>query len=106
MDIRGIYVHDGRLLQVVEDTLLDTLTMHVELPASEWADNLVPRLLVFDEVYGYMVYEGPFDGSPAILAMSIVGEQGRWIRVRMDTNAGYRELYCTAVKVFEPSGVA
>jgi hypothetical protein len=99
MDIDGIYVHDGRLLRVVEDTERDTLTMEVELPASEWAEELVPRSLVFEDVYGYQVSEGPFAGAPAILAMTIVGEEGRWRRVRLDTNAGYREFYCTAVKL-------
>jgi len=101
MDISTIYVHDGRLLRVVEDTERDTLTMEVELPKDEQSDDLVPRLLVFDDAYGYQVFEGPFEGCPAILDMQVVGEQGRWRRVRLDTNAGYREVYCTAVRTLE-----
>ena len=99
MDISNIYVHDGRLLRVIEDTERDTLTMEVELPASPESEELVPRLLVFEDVHGYQIFDGPFDGIPAILDMQIVGEQGRWRQVRIDTNAGHRELYCTSVRV-------
>ena len=101
MDISKIYVHDGRLLRVIEDTERNTLTMEVELPASPECDDLVPRLLVFEDVFGYQVFDGPFEGIPAILDMQIVGEQGRWWQVRVDTNAGRRELFCTAVRVVE-----
>ena len=69
MEIPDIYVHDGRLLRVVEDTEQNTLTMEVELPRNESSNDLVPRLLVFEEAYGYQVFEGPFEGCPAILDM-------------------------------------
>jgi hypothetical protein len=91
MDISNIYIHDGRLLRVIEDAECDTLTMEVELPANPDSDELVPRLLVFDNVHGYQVFDGPFDGIPAILDMKVAGEQGRWRQVRIDTNAGHRE---------------
>ena len=106
MDISNIYVHDGRLLRVIEDTERTTLTMEVELPASPESEELVPRLLVFEDVHGYRVFEGPFHGIPAILDMQIVGEQGRWRQVRIDTSAGHRELYCAAVRVVEYGRVA
>jgi hypothetical protein len=101
MDISNIYVHDGRLLRVIEDSEQDTLTMEVELPARPDSDELVPRLLVFDDVHGYQIFDGPFQGVPAILDIRVVGEQGRWSRVRIDTNAGHRELFCTGVRVLE-----
>jgi hypothetical protein len=43
--------------------------------------------------------EGPFAGVPVILEMKVVGAQDRWLRVRIDTNAGHRELFCTGVQV-------
>jgi hypothetical protein len=106
MDTSNIYVHDGRLLRVIEDTKLDTLTMEVELPARPDSDEVVPRRLIFDDAYSYQVFEGPFQGCPALLNMQVVGEQGRWHRVRIDTNAGYRELFCTGLRVleYEPTG--
>jgi hypothetical protein len=105
MDISNIYVHDGRLLRVIEDVERDTLTMEVELPLSPDSDDLVPRLLVFEDVHGYQVFDGPFQGIPAILEMQVVGEEGRWRRVRIDTNAGNRELFCTGVRVLEHNTV-
>jgi hypothetical protein len=101
MDISRIYVHDGRLLRVIEDTERDTLTMDVELPVNPDSDDLIPRLLVFDEVHGYRVFDGPFQGVPDILDMQVVGKQGRWWQVRIDTNAGYREFFCTGFTVIE-----
>jgi hypothetical protein len=95
------YVHDARLVRVIEDTERDTLTMEVDLPISPDSDELVPRLLIFDDAYGYQVFEGPFQGCPAILDLKLVGEQGRWHRIRLDTSAGHRELYCTGVQVVE-----
>src|SRR5438105_13157832 len=106
MEIADIYVHDARLLRVIEDSERDTLTMEVELPVNANSDELVARKLVFADVHSYQVFEGPFQGCPAILGMQIVGHQDRWQRVRVDTNAGYRELYCTAVSVMDHERLA
>ena len=106
MEITDIYVHDGRLLRIIEDTEQARLTMEVELPKDEWSDELVARRLVFDDAYGYQVFEIPFHGCPTILDIQIVGEQGRWRRVRLDTNAGYREVHCKGVRVLEREGVS
>jgi hypothetical protein len=101
MDLASIYVHDGRLLRVIEDTEYATLTMEVELPVDPNSDDLLPRLLVFEQVHGYKVFEGAFQGPPAILDMQITGEQGRWRQVRIATNAGHREFFCTGVRLLE-----
>jgi hypothetical protein len=102
MDISGIYVHDGKLLRVIEDTEQEKLKMAVLLPADPMSDKLVPRFLVFEEVYGYQIFEGRVAGCPVILELSVVEQSGRWSRVRIDTNHGYRELYCTEVRLCEP----
>jgi hypothetical protein len=102
MDISDIYVHDGRLLRVIEDAQKETVTMEVLLPADPMSDELVPRLLVFEDVYGYQIFEGRVDGCPVILDLSVVeklGNLGKWSRVRLDTNHGYRELCCISVRV-------
>lgn len=103
MEISDIYVHDGKLLRVVEDAEQEKIKMAVLLPASPMSEELVPRLLVFDDVYGYQIFEGRVAGCPVILGLSVVEAAGRWSRVRLDTNHGYRELYCTSVRVCEPS---
>src|SRR5476651_159376 len=99
MDISGIYIHDGRLIRVIEDAESATLTMECELPATEWSDDLVPRTLVFENVYNYRVCEGAIVGCPTLLDLTITGERERRTCLRIDTTAGYRELDCTAVKI-------
>jgi len=101
MDLSGIYIHDGKLLRVIEDTEPATLIMECRLPATKWSDDLVPRLLVFDDVYNYRVCEGPIVGSPTLLDISVVGERDGRSCLRIDTTAGYRELDCRDVKVQE-----
>jgi len=99
MDISTIYIHDGRLLRVIEDAEATRLTMECELPASEWSDDLVPKLLVFDDVYNYRVCEGAMVGCPTLLDMEVVGERDGRTSLRLHTTAGYRELDCSAVRV-------
>ena len=106
MKISDIYVHDAQLHRVIEDIEADTLTMEVELPILERDEQQEPRLLVFDDAYNYQVFEQPWHGLVTILDMHIVGEQGRWHHVRIETNAGYRELFCTGVRVLEHDHVA
>ena len=98
MDISGIYIHDGRLLRVIEDAESHTLTMECKLPAAEWSDDLVPRLLVFEDVCNYRVCEGAITGCPTLLDLTIIGVRESRTSLRIDTTAGYRELDCTGVK--------
>jgi hypothetical protein len=102
MDISDIYVHDGRLLRVIEDAEGPTLTMECELPANEWSDDLVPKLLVFEDVYRYRVCEGAIVGCPTLLRLEIIGERNGRTTLRLDTTAGYRELDCKAVRIVNP----
>jgi hypothetical protein len=99
MAISDIYVHDAQLHRVVEDIETDRVTMHVDLPIIEREEQHEPRLLVFDDAFNYQVYEQPWHGLVTILGMHVVGEQGGCHRVRIETNAGYRELFCTGVRV-------
>lgn len=106
MDISSIHFHDTQILRVIEDCAADTLTMEVEYPV-DWERNVFEkRLLVFDDVHGYQVFEGPFHGLPTILDAGIIGTEDRWSRLRLDTNAGRRELSCTAVRLREYNHVA
>ena len=109
MEISDIYVHDGKLLRVIEDAQKETVTMDVLLPANSISDDLVPRYLIFEEVYGYQIFEGRVVGCPTILDLSVVeklGNLGKWSRVRLDTTHGYRELCCTSVRVCDHESVA
>ena len=99
MEISEIYVHDAQLHRVIEDIEADTVTMEVELPILERNEEQEPRLLVFDDAYNYQVFEQPWTGLVTILDMHVVGEKGRSRQVRIETNAGYRELHCSGVRV-------
>jgi hypothetical protein len=99
MEISDIYVHDAQLYRVVEDIEAHTVTMEVDLPILERDEEQEPRLLVFDETYNYQVFEQPWKGIVTILDMHVVGTKGNWKQVRIETNAGYRELYCIGVRV-------
>ena len=99
MEISDIYVHDAQLHRVIEDVEANTVTLEVELPMLERNEEQEPRLLVFDDAYNYQVFEQPWDGLVTILDMHVIGEHGRSRRVRIETNAGYRELFCTGVRV-------
>ncbi len=101
MDISNIYIHDGRLLKVIEHTETATITMECELPANEWSDDLVPKLLVFENVLNYQVCEGAIVGCPTMLDLKIVGERGGRSTLRLDTTAGYRAIDCRGVSVVD-----
>ena len=99
MDFSAIHFHDTKILRVIEDCAVDTLTMEVMYPV-DWEHNVFEkRLLVFDHVHACQSFDGPFHGCPTILDASIISTEGRWSRVRLETNAGRRELSCTAVRL-------
>lgn len=99
MDLSSIYIHDGRLLRVIANTETRTLTMECELPKTEWSDDLVPKLLVFEDVYHYRVCEGAVWGCPTLLDIHAIGERDGRTTLRLETTAGYRELDCRAVRI-------
>jgi hypothetical protein len=99
VNISEIYVHDGQLHRVVEDIDANTVTMEVDLPILERDEEQEPRLLVFEDAYNYRVFEQPWSGPLTMLDMHVVGEEGSAKQVRIETNAGYRELFCSRVRV-------
>jgi len=101
MDLDSIHFHDTGILKVIEDTESDTLTMEVEYPV-DWENNRFERRrIVFDDVLNYRVAEGPFQGSPTILNVKVISEDKSRTRIRLETNAGERELSCSAVRLEE-----
>jgi hypothetical protein len=99
MDISDIHFHDTQILRVIEDTATDTLTMEVDYPV-DWEHNVFEhRKLVFSDAYNYQVHEMPFSGVPTILNVDILGTSGRWTRLRLQTNAGFREVICVSVSL-------
>jgi len=102
MDISNIHFHDTVIHRVIEDASAKTLTMEVCYPVDWEHDVYEPRLLIFDDFHHYHVEEWELYGDePTILDVKIVGEEGRWTRLRLETTAGYRELSCDAVRLAE-----
>ena len=53
----------------------------------------------------YEIHEGPFAGNPTILDIIEDGKRigdkiERW-KLKIETNAGYRTLFCTNVRIVE-----
>jgi hypothetical protein len=106
MEIPNIYVHDGKIIRVIEEPEQARLTMVVSLPILEHDEQLESRLLIFEDVYGYHVVEGCINGCPTLLNFNVIGQEERWSRVRLDTNVGYREILCRSVRVIQHQNVA
>lgn len=99
MDLDSIQFHDTRILRVIEDTESNTLTMEVEYPV-DWENNrFEKRKIIFDDILNYRVVEGTFQESPTILDVKVISEDGCRTRIRLETNAGERELCCSAVRL-------
>lgn len=98
MDLSDIHWHDSLILGVTMDCSKAQLRLHVEYPVNWEQNKFEPRDIVFTDAYGYREHEGPFAGSPTILSASVSSE-GQFHLVRLETNAGYRELRCSGVRV-------
>ena len=102
MRIQDIHWHDSIILGVTllpEDDTLQLRLSYVE----DWDNDMyADRTVLFADAYGYKEFEGPFAGCPTILGADIVGHHGEWKLLRIDTNAGHRELFFKEVELLEP----
>ena len=92
-----IHWHDTLILSVRITPEKDLIEMRLLYPEGWRADSYAERFVVFENAYGYKEFEGPFEGSPAILSVAVVGKHDRWSQLRIETNAGYREVFCEGV---------
>jgi hypothetical protein len=99
VDLSSIHFHDTKIFKVIEDTENDLLTMEVNYPV-DWNNNeFEKRRLVFENILNYQVNEIAFSGSPTILDARILQEEERRTRIRLETNAGHRDLSCSAINL-------
>ena len=96
MSVDEIHWHDAVILGVSIDPEKATLRLKVDYPTNWEAAVYEHKEIVFSNAYGYQEHEGPFVGCPTILSAS-VSPAGHFFLVRMETNAGYREVGCSAV---------
>jgi hypothetical protein len=105
INLSEISFHDSELIKVIENTKTDDLIFNVDWP-KDWENSVfVNANLIFEHVLNYEVHEGPFVGSPTILEVNVIGEQlfnnVKRIKIKIETNAGYRSLFCTNMKLIE-----
>lgn len=88
-----IHWHDSLILSVRITPEKDLIEMRLLYP-EEWRSNsYAERTVIFDNAYGYKEFEGPLEGSPTILSVAVVATHDRWSQLRIETNAGYREVF-------------
>ncbi|TXT31024.1 MAG: hypothetical protein FD131_1269 [Rhodocyclaceae bacterium] len=85
--------HDSLILSVSINTEADKIEMLVLLPDEAGSEQTI----AFKNAYGYKEFEGPFQGSPVILSVSAAEQNEQWSKVTIETNAGYRELFCSEI---------
>ncbi len=94
MRLDDIHWHDSLILNVRITPEKDVIEMRLLYP-EEWRTNTyAEKTVVFEDAYGYKEFQGPFEGSPTILSVEVVGKNERWSQLRIETNAGYCEVYC------------
>lgn len=92
-----IHWHDSLILSVRITPERDLLEMRLLYPEEWRANSYAERTVVFRDAYGYKEFEGPIEGSPTILSVTVVETKDRWSLLRIETNAGYREVFCSEV---------
>ena len=99
MDLASIHFHDAQIFKVIEDTQQNTLTMEVEYPVDWESNKFERRQLIFEDALDYTIVEIPFQGAPTILGVKVITSEGCRKRIRLETNAGARELSFSAVRL-------
>ena len=91
MNIDHIHWHDCVVCSVTIDEEASQVRLHVEYPVDWERNEFAPRVIDFSNAFAYKEFEGPFVGRKSLLAAS-VSEAGSGHVVRIETNAGYREV--------------
>lgn len=94
MQLDDIYWHDSLILGVRITPEKDVIEIRLLYPEDWQSNTFTEKTVVFEDAYGYKEFQGPFEGSPTIISVEVVGKIDRWSQLRIETNAGYCEIYC------------
>ena len=98
MSFETIHWHDAIILGVIINPKSASLRLKIDYPVN-WEKNEYQHMeVVFSDAFGYQEHEGPFVGCPTILSATMV-PSGQFFLIRMETNAGHREVGCSAVEL-------
>ena len=100
-----IHWHDSEIREVRLMAETDCVEMVLNYP-EDWNSSVFrPHLVRFIDAYGYKEYEGAFFGCPTALSAESQMIESGWHLVRIETNAGNREIFCKAISLHPlPSG--
>ncbi len=91
MKADDVFWHDCVIVRVVERPT-ESVAFHVDYPEDWENDRYVEKTIVFRDVFSYQIHEGPFDGPITILSATESAGHNGSRSIRLDTNAGFREL--------------
>ena len=103
MNLNDLIVHDSILISVHEDCHEGNLEFMIDWVGDSGNGPYKKATLKFIDVIEYEVHEIPFQGHPTILEIIEIGKlEGEYTlrkQLKIETNAGYRTLYCTGVEL-------
>jgi len=103
INISEIHWHDSEILAVLEILERDEIQLWVMYP-TDWQTNTFEfRIVVFDDVKEYVINEGHFHGNPTILSAELLDQTDTFIKIRLLTNSGHRDIICQNVRLVFPS---
>ena len=98
-----IHWHDCVISSVLISPLIEQVELRVDYPVNWEGNQFAPRVLRFLETYGYKENEGPFVGAATILDATSLTRQNGWQLIRLETSAGFREVFCKGISLELPA---
>jgi hypothetical protein len=113
MYVIDFFIHDSRIISVVENTKDDTLDFFLDYPV-DWENNkFEKKILRFNDYLNYEIKELPFSGNPSILEYKDHGEINYSIgegrnkmeinrrKIELVTNAGRRIIEYNSLELLD-----
>ncbi|MDO8330576.1 MAG: hypothetical protein Q7T36_08910 [Fluviicoccus sp.] len=97
VSISQIHWHDCVVVACIELPEKDQLVLTVEYPEDWERNQFSKRSIVFTGFHQMTINEIPFDGCPTILSAATTEQSDGYIGIRLETNAGYREITAKSV---------
>ncbi|GAB6197326.1 hypothetical protein [Lysobacter xanthus] len=99
-----VHWHDCIVRSVLVLPEIAQVALRVQYPVDWEANRFEVGTIRLLEAYGYKEHEGPCAGAPAILGATSELQAGGHQLLRLETNAGYREVFCTGILLELPAG--
>ncbi|MFC0682594.1 hypothetical protein ACFFGH_32600 [Lysobacter korlensis] len=94
-----VHWHDCVIQSVLVLPEASEIELRVEYPMDWEANQFELATIRLLNAFGYKEYEEPFAGAPTILRATSEPQAGGHHLLRIETNAGYREVFCSAISL-------